>query len=54
MVGHSAICTQQGYGCSIGKFTKLGRLIGHSAALGEHSASWATEPMLWVLGWLDS
>ena len=38
---------------SIGWFTKLESFIGHSAAFDEHSTSWATEPMVYVLGYLD-
>jgi hypothetical protein len=44
---------RKGRSTSIGWFTKLGRFIGCSAAFDEHSADWATEPVFYVLGWLD-
>ena len=40
-------------GASVGWFTQLGGFIGRSAAFDGHSASWATEPLFYVLGWLD-
>ena len=50
-IGHSVVHSRNGLGASAGRFTKLGRFIGHSATSADAPINWATEPMLYVLVW---